>query len=144
MFNDRGESVYYFFTNYDKLLECPECGGWIKLKKDSLVILCNRCGHIKDIRKTTGVIAWGRYGGTVYGYKLWLRVPVCSHELWVFNKEHLDYLESYINTVNRYRIPNINQSVGSRIPGWIKSHKNRIQLKKALNRLRNKLKIIGE
>jgi hypothetical protein len=140
MFQDSGETVYSFFYGYDKLLECPECMGCILLKKDYLIVNCNKCGHQKNLR-SNGLVnsMWGRREGTAYGYKLYLRTSACGHELWAFNKEHLDYLEGYINSINRQRKPNINQSVASRMPEWMKISRNRVQIINALKKLRMKL-----
>ncbi|MFC4777300.1 hypothetical protein ACFO9Q_10950 [Paenibacillus sp. GCM10023252] len=140
MFQDTGETIYSFFYNYDKLIECPECLHCITLKKDSAIIICYKCGYQSSLNSIDLFTSlWGRNEGTAYGYNLFLRTPVCGHELWVLNKEHLDYLEGYISSTNRRRIPNINQSVASRIPDWMKSSKNRLQVINALTKLRFKL-----
>ncbi|WP_166246554.1 hypothetical protein [Paenibacillus turpanensis] len=140
MFHDTGETVYGFFYNYDKLLECPECLHCIKLRKDSSILNCYNCGFQKNLRHN-GLFAalWGRNDGIVYGCKLFLRTRACGHELWAFNKEHLDYLEGYISNLNRHKKPNINQSVASRMPDWMKSSRNRVKLINALKKLRRKL-----
>ncbi|MNU83365.1 hypothetical protein D3C71_730650 [compost metagenome] len=140
MFVDKGQSIFSFFYDYDKLLECPDCSSCIKLLKDRLVINCKKCGYLKDLNSYGQVTSlWGRREGEAYGYKLYLRVPACGHELWAFNKEHLDYLAGYISSKNRRQMPNVNQSVASRVPNWMKSSKNRNQLINALIRLRKKL-----
>ena len=140
MFHDTGETIYGFFYNYDKLIECPECLHCIVLRKDSSILICNNCGYQKDLRNI-GLYAalWGRSEGVAYGYKLFLCIRACGHELWAFNKEHLDYLEGYIGNSNRRKKPNVNQSVASRMPDWMKSSKNRAQLIRALKKIRAKL-----
>ena len=40
----------------------------------------------------------------------------------------------------RERIPNINKSLASRLPQWIKSSKNRVEVLKGITRLRMTLK----
>lgn len=82
---------------------------------------------------------WGRREGEAYGYKLYLRIQACGHELWAFNTEHLSYLEGYISSKNRRQKPNVNQSVASRMPDWMKSSQNRVQIINALKKLRTKL-----
>jgi hypothetical protein len=72
-------------------------------------------------------------------YQLWLRVNCCGHVLWAYNKQHLDFLEGYVTASLRERQPNINQSLASRLPYWIKSTKNREQLIKGIQKLKDKL-----
>ncbi len=141
-FRDKGESLYYFFDTFDKLLECPDCSSCIILKCKSSIICCNHCGYLKDISLGHVTTRWGSNYGVCYDHKLWLRTPCCGRELWAFNKEHLHYLFNYITADIRGRTPYINQSVASRLPDWIKSSKNKIQLKKALERLERKMEVI--
>ena len=56
------------------------------------------------------------------------------------NLEHLDFLERYVESDLRERVPNINKSLASRLPQWIKSSKNRGEVLKGISRLRMKLK----
>ncbi|MFI8685911.1 hypothetical protein [Rossellomorea sp. NPDC077527] len=66
---------------------------------------------------------------------MWLTTNCCGDTLWAYNKEHLIFLESYVGALVRERVPNINQSVASRLPGWIKSVKNRDAVLKCIEKL---------
>lgn len=139
-FYDSGETIYSFFENYDKLLECSDCQGCIRLKRNNFIICCNNCGYLKDIRSMGYVItSWGRNEGICYNHKLWLRTPCCGKELWAFNKEHLEYIEGYITSKIRNRKPNINQSVASRLPSWMNDSKNKIHISRVVEQLKKQL-----
>ncbi|RNI22058.1 hypothetical protein EFB08_23280 [Rufibacter latericius] len=71
--------------------------------------------------------------------KLFLEVECCGHLLWAVNIDHLNFLESYVESSLRERIPNINQSMASRLPNWIKDAKNRIPIHKCIKKLREEL-----
>ncbi|MFD0680347.1 MULTISPECIES: hypothetical protein [unclassified Paenibacillus] len=77
------------------------------------------------------------------GLNLWLRTGCCGQVLWAYNKEHFAFLDNYINSSLRERIPYMNQSLASRLPEWIKSAKNRQELSKGIDKLRSKLKDIS-
>ncbi|NMO95331.1 hypothetical protein [Paenibacillus lemnae] len=144
-FNDTGESIYSFFENYDKLIECPDCQRCIILKQNNFIICCNNCGYLNDIKSMGNVVAsWGKNEGICYNHKLWLRIPCCGEELWAFNKEHLEYLEGYITSKIRSRKPNINQSVASRLPTWMKESKNKLQISRAIEQLKKRLRSIDK
>lgn len=59
MFNDTGQTIYSFFFDHDKLLECPECTSCIKLKKDHSIVICNKCGYQKDLRNNGYLLLCG-------------------------------------------------------------------------------------
>lgn len=138
-FNDKGESVYDFLFKSDGvLIECPYCMRCAKGVKILDVnygykLICSHCGILPN--STIG--SWG--SGTFMGLNLWLRTNCCGNLLWAYNKEHLEFLDNYIASSLRERIPNKNQSLASRLPEWIKSRKNREELTKGLERLRNRL-----
>jgi hypothetical protein len=72
------------------------------------------------------------------GLPLWLAMPFRGRTLWAVNAEHLTYLENYVAAGLREIGPG-NSRLGSRLPTWIKSAKNRPDLMRALARLRTKL-----
>lgn len=138
MFIDQGQTIYDFYTQYDKLLECPECSKCIRLKKGSGLIYCNHCGHLNqsDAHFETDSTVITRVEGSALGYRLFLKTHVCGHELWAYNEEHLAFMEAYITAVNRRRTPNVNRSLASRLPTWMTSAKNREQVTRGLAALR--------
>jgi hypothetical protein len=56
---------------------------------------------------------------------LWLQAACADATLWAFNAGHLTFLESDVRATDRRRLPNVNRSAASRLPGWFKSAKNR-------------------
>ena len=138
-FNDTGKSVYDFLFKSDfVLVECPYCLKYAKGIKImgtnyEYKLICKLCGMLKN--PTMG--SWGN--GTFMGLNLWLRTNCCGHVLWAYNKDHLDFLDSYITSSLRERIPNKNQSLASRLPEWIKNRKNRQELTRGVERLKAKL-----
>ncbi|PWV87038.1 hypothetical protein DFQ01_1682 [Paenibacillus cellulosilyticus] len=137
-FKDSGERIYDFLFKHNILIECPHCKRCAKgiRKIDSsfgYIMQCRYCGILSN----PIVGSWGN--GTFMGLNLWLRTNCCGNLLWAYNKEHLDFLNSYINSSLRERIPNINQSLASRLPNWIKSRKNREELSKGIAKLYTRL-----
>lgn len=85
----------------------------------------------------------GRYyvaGSAVDPYfklPLWLTTEVDGHLLWAYNHDHLAFLEQHIRATLRERTgPEYkNRSLGSRLPKWMSSAKNRGSILKAIARL---------
>lgn len=80
---------------------------------------------------------------------LWLQTPCCGKILWAYNREHLDFLESYIKAGLRERFPLKvyetglvmwrNKSLASRLPTWMKRAKNRDEVLRGIEKLRKKI-----
>lgn len=139
-FKDSGERIYDFLFNYNIIIECPHCKKCaIGMRKSDgkfgYIMQCKRCGVLSDPIVGT----WGN--GTFMGLDLWLRTNCCSSLFWAYNKEHLDFMDSYINSSLRERLPNTNQSLASRLPDWIKDRKNREELSKGIAKLRARLEL---
>ncbi|OXS59776.1 hypothetical protein B1A99_09535 [Cohnella sp. CIP 111063] len=138
-FKDSGERIYDFLFNYNILIECPYCKrcaeGMRRNGKSGYMLQCKHCGPLSDSLVGT----WGN--GTFMGLNLWLRTNCCGKLLWAYNKEHLDFLDSYVNATLRQRQPNKNQSLASGLPDWIKSGKNREELSRGIAKLRNRLEL---
>ena len=73
-----------------------------------------------------------------FGFDVWYQVETKHGLLWAYNLEHLTVIESYIADIHRtlngllYK----NNSIGSRLPQWIKNAKNRIYLLKIIAALK--------
>ncbi|RNB88604.1 hypothetical protein EDM59_05675 [Brevibacillus nitrificans] len=137
-FRDSWDTTHDIIFSNDVLVECPKCSGSAIATKSReeypyFRVICMQCGLLP----CSDNLSWG--AGYFYDYQLWLRVNCCGHLLWAYNKQHLDFLEGYISSSLRERTPNINQSLASRLPSWIKSSKNREQLVKGVRKLREKL-----
>ncbi|MEK3910676.1 hypothetical protein [Paenibacillus sp. FSL H7-0331] len=96
-------------------------------------LICSRCGILSNPTIGSGS------NGTFMGLNLWLRTNCCGNVLWAYNIEHLNFLDTYINSSLRERIPYKNQSLASRLPEWLKNAKNRQELSKGIDKLRNRL-----
>ncbi len=136
-------------NNDPVLVVCPKCHAKALIFPDvdnQVKYICTKCTFNK--RKSTQIISfkWNQENPTdgYFGFPLWLQISCCSNSLWAFNERHLDILHSYVKATLRERksLENGwcgNSSVASRLPKWIKSHKNREQLLKAIQKLRAKL-----
>lgn len=106
---------------------------------------CLHCGYI---RKSQG----GSFGGSIekgiptdpfFHLPLWLHTLCCGNILWVYNEEHLSFLERFIAAKQRekFHAPGYvrNGTMASRLPLWIKSGHNRAELLKGIERLKRLL-----
>lgn len=73
-----------------------------------------------------------------FGFELWYRSETKFGLLWAYNLMHLDIIESYVSSIirNRNGLANQNNSIGSRLPQWVKDAKNREYLLKIIQRLK--------
>jgi hypothetical protein len=145
-FRDDGETIYEFIDEF--LVVCPICAQMAKVVlinnsgpgKIPLFaprkLVCPSCAHIElsNGRKTFG----GNGKDWYFQRPLWLQIACCGKNFWSYNRQHLDLLESYVSAKLRERKPNVNRSVASRLPNWIKSAKNRDQILKAIKKLKEK------
>ena len=120
---------------------CSKCGRKLSRRfdshngHDSTEITCEGCDTINECK-----ISWSRipeYGtDPVFGCDLLLRCDYRGEVLWAWNLEHLEFLENYVGSGLRERIPNRNGSMASRLPKWMKEAKNRDGIMRAFSRLR--------
>lgn len=134
-------------TNDDPtLVICPKCQSKavVTLHNDEARLSCPSCGY--NLAKTAKerTFYWDAENPTdsYFGVNLWLQTDCVGKSLWVFNKRHLEYLESFVSAKHRQRNPNnetwTNSSLASRLPKWLKSAKNRVQILKAIEVLKVK------
>ncbi|MES9684307.1 hypothetical protein CN514_20380 [Bacillus sp. AFS001701] len=131
-FRDKGEWIGDF--NNHILVECPQCKKGTKITwvtdKTKLKLVCQKCG----------IVSGSNFFSSIGEEEsLWLQTHCCGKTLWAYNEEHLDFLENYVSASLRERVPNINKSIASRLPNWIKSARNRDEVLKGINKLRKKL-----
>lgn len=147
-FRDSGERLENFADLF--LVECPNCSKLCQIrahpnkqKTDTIEIFqprratCAGCGFTREWAATrlTKRECYDWY----FGLPLWLQSPCCGEILWAFNAKHLDFLESYFVATIREQKPNVNRSVISRLPLWMKDPKNRNNLLRAVASLRKRL-----
>lgn len=146
-FKDEGKSLFHFTDEF--LVECPKCKKGCKVlpkvaSHDTTPLLfqtrnisCHHCGF--NMESKPGIVNTKELHDSYFGYKLWLQTPCCSDVLWAYNERHLQWLEDYVAATQREEVPNINRSMASRLPAWIKESSKRNQVLKAIERLRKKL-----
>lgn len=133
-FKDSGERLSDF--EYYRIIECPSCQKPVDFF--NLQITCIQCGYNKQFEKEDSRFPYFILNGSVPIID-YLQIPCCGEELWAYNLEHLIFIEDYVTANIRSRKPNINKSLISRLPQWIKSAKNREQIVKAIQSLKQKL-----
>jgi hypothetical protein len=160
-FYDKGERIYDFGDEF--LIVCPKCALMAKVipvEASEMLsrrkLICSNCGYNKptNVRENTVIGARVEFsshkntesyiviGGAFDWYfrePLWLQTECSGETLWAYNKTHLEFIENYVGSLLRERMPNINKSLASRLPQWIKSAKNRDQILKAIANLKEKL-----
>lgn len=156
------KQVYDFIK--DVYVVCPACGGKAIIKtpefalrktnEHEIKLICTNCGHNKRLQEKPDSVLYsspnsiikGKYvvvGGAIDPYfhlPLWLTMNCCDNILWAYNYEHLDFLRSHVEAKLRERNTQemANKSLGSRLPKWMTSKKNREMILKALIQLKNK------
>jgi hypothetical protein len=74
-----------------------------------------------------------------FQYPLQLQIECCGQTLWAYNEKHLEFIKNYVEAKLRARTPNINRSLVSRLPKWIKSARNRERILRAIEILKGEL-----
>lgn len=73
-----------------------------------------------------------------FGFEVWYSIDTKFGLLWAYNSKHLDVIENYIGSTLRSRngLEIQNNSIGSRLPQWVKDSKNREYLLKIIQRIK--------
>ena len=119
-FQDNGETLSDI-RKY-RIVKCPKCSKPVKYEFTQLS--CTKCGYIKaseDVPLLEGFI----------------QIRCCGEMLWAGNLEHLNFIEEYVAAKLRERKPNVNKSLASRLPTWIKEKSNRDKILKAIKKFKN-------
>lgn len=131
-FKDSGEKLSDF--SHYRIVECPACCKPVDFY--DCRIICIHCGFNKEFEPHS---MWTNMVRLTLPVNDYLVIPCCGEELWALNSEHLQFLENYVSAELRKREPNINKSLASRLPQWIKSAKNREAILKGIQKLKHKL-----
>lgn len=75
-----------------------------------------------------------------FGLNLWLSVPFRGQLFWAYNSAHLCFIRDFVAADLRQRQPNRNSSLVSRLPGWVKSAKNRSAILSVIDALEDRAK----
>lgn len=145
----------------DVLVECPSCSKKATVispnfierneKPHEIKLICSSCGYNKKLIENPDIILHqsssktitGKYlilGTSVDPYfhlPLWLKKDCCGNIFWAYNHEHLEFLKNHIESKLRERnLDEIsNKSIGSRLPKWMTSKKNRETVLKIIQQL---------
>lgn len=119
---------------------CPKCGNQALVRKPpeqeshsftNTKVTCQHCGFNQASE-----------GNVISDLRLsyWLEMECEGETLWAYNYEHLIFLKQLIgaNLRERNGLPNANSSLGSRLPRWMTSGKNRRKVMKCLERLQQR------
>lgn len=122
---------------------CRNCGSRIcytteptKKTYKTSNIRCDICKVTKEYE-----IQWYRFRNDkptdpYFGFELWLQTTIKDNILWLYNIDHLNYLNDYINAKLREDNGRHKYSMIANLPKWIKSSKNRNVIVKKLNKLK--------
>lgn len=130
------ETLVYDFTK-EVYVICPNCGFNKTPEKESI-----RHSNMKNSNNLIKNIVVIGGGIDPYFYlPLWLSTNVGENLFWAYNYEHLNFIKGFVSAKLRER--NIeesmsNKSLGSRLPKWITSHKNRDIILKTIEKLEKK------
>jgi len=161
---DSYQTFVFDFIKFDILVVCPNCSmkaivkpdnfSFAKIEQSDVKVICQNCGYNKKLVEkpesilysTNNKIITGRHyviGGAIdpfFHLTLWLKTDVEDHTLWAYNLKHLDFLRGHIESKLRERNGQelFNRSLGSRLPKWMTSKKNREVLLRKISELQNK------
>ena len=120
---------------------CYQCGRWLEktIKGPKHAYECKlqcpgcKCEMIEKItwHRTVNIEAHDPF----FGLRLWFIGNVKGHEFWAYNREHLSFIYHLVIAKVRIREPNKNGSLVSRLPSWLLSGKNRLAVKKEINKM---------
>lgn len=162
-FKDSYQTLTYDFIK-DVLVICPKCEqkaivkasefSFGKMDENDVRLVCSNCGHSKILSEKPSVIVYssnekiisGRHyfvGGGIdpfFHLPLWLSENLSGNLFWAYNIEHIEFLENHIQAKLRERngIEYRNKSIGSRLPKWMTSKKNRELMLKTIEKLKRK------
>ena len=122
--------------NSEILIVCPGCERqaivrrnlhW-KFNEETFKASCFHCGFNK------------KYYTNLLPVTLWLRRDIDGRVFYALNHAHLVFLKNHIGALLRERngVPKKNSSIGSRLPRWMTSKKNREKVLNCIEKLEDK------
>lgn len=132
-----GGQPYKNIREYEAQVQfsCTTCGFVIKyINTPKFTIYLNAKGQEIKTRVLIQNTAYDPY----FGFDVWYQIETNYGLLWAYNIEHLIIIENYIADLQRNRngLDYQNNSIGSRLPQWIKNAKNRSYLLKIIKKLK--------
>lgn len=128
---------------------CPNCQKEAVVKKESerqfseRECVCPHCGFKKDWNGKILSYFWNENEmfDPAFHYSLFFQTSCKGHNLWAFNREHINFLKNWIGADLREKCERDYQCHGaleSTLPKWMTAKKNRATVLKALKKLRKK------
>lgn len=159
------ETLVEQFLNEDVWVVCPGCGQKAIVRgalakaaidgTEAARVVCVHCGYSKQLPATPrvslrttnarymkkGYYVVGSPVDPLFHLPLWLQKDYGNEVLWAYNPSHLAFLRDHIGAKLRERGSEEirNRSLGSRLPRWMTSEKNRAALLKLINDLDTKI-----
>lgn len=156
--NKSYEVLIYDFTAEVEVV-CPNCSKKALVKTDKFhdenaKLICIQCRYSKISNKSPAkniktkdynallqnavVIAAGI--DPYFRLPLWRTAYIGANLFWVYNMAHLNFIKDFVSAKLRERDNSEmrNKSLGSRLPKWITSSKNRALILKTIERLEKK------
>ena len=141
---------------------CPKCENQAIVRSTAYLkevgekeikLICTKCGMNKFYSEASKD-KWNSEAGRMkyknqinrgnidpyFRLTLWLQKEMPDGILWAYNYEHLDFLENHVSAElrNRENSPMRNKSLGSRLPKWMTSKKNRSEILSGIEKLKQK------
>jgi len=131
------QEIKFFCSNCAEKVNIYREG--IKVKKEYVKVKCPKCKTTEShkpryieqdwIYKSDGV------GDPFLNLPLWLSTKISNNIFWAYNHDHLNYLKEYIQAKLRTRHDGMYTSMVEKLPSWMKSEKNRIEIIKRIEKL---------
>lgn len=144
---DTSNPFWFSTSTGNAQCRCEHCSTLLKQRfsssgklPNSALLKCGECG-----KTTQANINWYPEPSSLaidpfFGMTLYLQKECGQHVLWAYNQDHLKLLAAYVEASIRERMPNINASLISRLPAWIKSGKKRNTILRAIHSLQDLLR----
>ncbi len=135
--------------NDEFLVVCPRCSKCAKVTIDAAQgdvsqgwrtprkVVCPSCSYYK-VWKGDSIVIEDR-SDWYFRLLLWLQTSCCGEALWAYNEYHLNFLENYVGSLSKWQRLNLNRSLESRLPTWVKEAKNREAVLRCIVKLKEKI-----
>jgi hypothetical protein len=147
------EKLYIYRFSDLFLVRCPRCdkqakvilrdlntsgeeiakGGWGALIFAARRVVCVHCGYTAEWHHR--MVSYVEGEDWYFHLPLWLQTPCCGEVLWAFNPAHLDFIEEFVRA--EIRDSRGNETLASRLPGWMKSGGIREEVLRCVQKLRS-------
>ena len=121
---------------------CPKCSGKAIVKSiqvpEGAELRCSSCYYISDKPVSFDKKSSSITNDYWFDCELWLQVSFKNERFWAHNYEHLAYMKQYIGAGLRERNGRGFFTLVEKLPGFVKSAKNRDRLLKLIDKLEKK------